>query len=355
MSKYRRRKFEVLENRLCLAVTATVVDGDLVVTGDADGAVEIAAAGDGAYRVTDNGVVIADETTLQGITDDIHIMLESTTEGTNDSVTVDLTEQEVDRIHADLGDGDNSFELSGGTAHGLLYRGGDRVDSVSLSTAIQSRATVLLGDGDNDLTVNGEVENLSVHGGDGADVVAIAETAAVGRGVSAKLCAGDNSLTVAGTIEGHLAMSARDGIDTVTVTEGATVGRSAKISLGDGDNSATVAGTIDGSLAFDGGGGNDTVTLAETAVIGNSVNARLGAGENTVAHAGTVEGNFRVVSSNENDIVDIADTAVVDGETALGLGEQIEGRGGCRHRAWKLDTLMFNGRPLGFFLRGLMR
>ena len=71
MSKYRRRKFEALENRLFLAVTASVTDGgDLVVEGDADGAVEIVAVSEGAYRVTDNGVVIADETTLQGVTDD---------------------------------------------------------------------------------------------------------------------------------------------------------------------------------------------------------------------------------------------------------------------------------------------
>jgi hypothetical protein len=116
-----------------------------------------------------------------------------------------------------------------------------------------------------------------------------------------------------------------------------------------------VAGTIDGSLAFGGGDGNDSLTLTETAVVGNSVKARLGAGANMVTHAGTVEGDLRVVSNNENDIVDIAETAIIGGETELGLGEQFEGRGPCRNRAWTLDTLMFNGRPLGFFLRGLMR
>src|SRR5262245_62043091 len=49
------RRFEPLENRMCLSVSVAVTDGDLVVSGDADGAVEIVAVSDGVYRVTDNG------------------------------------------------------------------------------------------------------------------------------------------------------------------------------------------------------------------------------------------------------------------------------------------------------------
>ncbi len=141
------RRFEALENRLCLSVSVAVNDGDLVVSGDADGAVEIVAVGAGAYRVTDNGVLIADESTLTGVTDDIHIQLEETIAGTNDTVTIDLGGETVDRIYAQLGDGDNSFELTNGTAAGITYRGGDGIDSVSLSAAIESRAVVSLGDG----------------------------------------------------------------------------------------------------------------------------------------------------------------------------------------------------------------
>jgi hypothetical protein len=135
--------FEPLENRLCLSVTATVSDGDLIVEGDADGAVEIVAVSEGAFRVTDNGVVIADETTLVGVDDDINIKLEETIDGANDTVTVDLAGQTVDKVYADLGDGDNSFELLAGTASGLTYRGGDGLDSVSaprLSPARSSRS-----------------------------------------------------------------------------------------------------------------------------------------------------------------------------------------------------------------------
>jgi hypothetical protein len=356
MTNLKRRKFEVLENRFCLAVTAMVTDGgDLIVEGDADGAVKIVAVSEGTFRVTDNGVVIADETTLQGVTDDIRIRLDTDAEDNNDVVTIDLAGQSVDRVYANLGDGDNSFELTGGTAHGLVYRGGDDNDGVALGGTIESRALVSLGDGDNDLMVTGEVGSLAVCGGDGADMVAIAATAILSRSVSTKLGGGDNSFTHNGTIEGRLLVSARDGADTVSVAEGATIGGTAKIALGDGDNSTTVAGTIDGNLAYHGGDGNDSVTLAETASIADSFHARLGEGDNSVTHAGTVGGDFRVVSANADDTVDITDTAVIGGETDLGLGEQHEGRGRCRGGNGGLESLVFNGRQLGFFFRRTRR
>jgi hypothetical protein len=355
------RRIEPLENRLCLSVSVAVTDGDLIVSGDADGAVEIVAVSEGAFQVSDNGVLIADETTLNGVTDDIHINLEESIEGTNDTVTIDLGGQAVDRVYAELGDGDNAFEILNGTATSLVYRGGDGIDSVSLDATIESRVNAMLGDGDNDLTVSGAIGNLTVHGGEGADLVAIGETATVSGGVTAKLGDGDNSLMVAGAVDGHLLVSARDGADTVTLTETATVGRSVRTALGDGDNSLTVAGQVDGNVGYSGGDGNDEVSLAASAVIGEDFNARLGDGENSVTHDGIVEGDFRVVSFNEDDAVDIAETAVVGGETILGLGEQQEREhGGCGNHLGDrvgrgLEALELNGRPLGFYYRGFRR
>jgi hypothetical protein len=312
-----------LEHRLCLSVSAAVSDGDLIVEGDADGAVEIVAVSEGAYRVTDNGVVIADETTLQGVTDDIRSDLETNVAGTNDTVSVDLGGQIVDRVYADLGDGDNSFELINGTASALVYRGGDGIDSVSLTATIESRALVSLGGGDNDLTV-------------------------------------------AGTVDGRLFVSARDGNDTVTIVDGAAIGRSARIALGGGDNTTTIAGSIDGNLGYNGGDGNDSVALAETAVVADSFFARLGAGDNTVTDAGSIGGDLRVVSKNADDTVDVTDTATIGGTTDLGLGDQQDHSGGCRHgheHAHELGqegdhglaTLALNGRALGFYYRGFRR
>jgi hypothetical protein len=358
MTNLRRGNFESLESRLCLAVTATVSDGDLLVQGDADGLVEIVAVSNGAYRVTDNGTLIADETTLQGVTDDIHIKLEATVDGSNDAVAVDLAGQVLDQVYADLGDGDNSFELTGGLANGFVYRGGDGIDSVSVDTTVESRALLFLGDGENDLTVTGQVKYLSIHGGDGSDMVAIADTADISGGVTARLGDGNNSMSLAGTVEGHFMVSARDGVDMVTVDETATIGRSAKIALGDGENSTTVAGTIEGNLLYHGGDGNDSVTLEESSVIEESLIARLGDGENTVTHAGTVNGDFRVVSSNENDVVDTT-AGEIGGEEHLGLGEQHDhsdhwwGGWGRGERGWR--PFFFRGGPFGFFGRGFGR
>jgi hypothetical protein len=56
------------------------------------------------------------------------------------------------------------------------------------------------------------------------------------------------------------------------------------------------------------------------------------------------------------EVVAVSDgAAVIRGKTVLGQDEQQEGRITCRNRAWVLDTLVFNGRTLGFFLRGPMR
>lgn len=351
-------RFEPLENRLCLSVSATVSDGDLVVSGDAAGAVEIVAVSAGAYRVTDNGVLIADETTLSGVTDDIRIQLETSVADTNDTVTVDLGGQAVDRVYASLGGGDNTFEFSNGTAERLSYRGGSGADSVTLAATIESRAQVALGAGDNDLTVTGAVGSLVVQGGSGADLVAIDESATISGGVIAKLGSGDNSLSLAGAVDGHLLVAARDGADTVTIADTATVGKSVKLALGDGDNAVTVAGEIDGRLSYDGGDGNDAVTLSASAVVADDFFARLGDGDNTVTHAGNVGGDFRVVSLNENDTVDITDTAIIGGTTDIGLGEQRDHGGGCAHalaRDESLGTLDFNGRRLGFYYRGFRR
>ena len=89
-SQRRLHRLELLEGRLCLSVSASVSDGNLIVKGDADGPVVITAVSAGAYTVTDNGVTIADSTTLTGATGSVKINLEQTTTGTNDNVTVDL-------------------------------------------------------------------------------------------------------------------------------------------------------------------------------------------------------------------------------------------------------------------------
>ena len=88
MRAHRCSRFESLEQRLALAVTATVTDGDLVVQGDADGAVQIVAVGAGSYEVRDNGALIADSTTLTGANDDIRINIDATAGASASSIAL---------------------------------------------------------------------------------------------------------------------------------------------------------------------------------------------------------------------------------------------------------------------------
>jgi hypothetical protein len=319
MHAYRRSRFESLEKRLALAITAAVTDGDLVVSGDADGAVVITVVGAGSYEVHDNGVLIADSTALTGATDDIKIDIDESA-GVDNTVTIDLGTQSVDRIYADLGNGTNSFQVTNGTAASLKYAGGSGADTVDLSAAIPGYALVNLGGGDNSLTVNGTVGNLSVRGGSGADAVTLAADASVTGNLGACLGNGDNDVTVNGEVGKNLFVGAGSGADTVTLAEGSNVTKSVYMELGNGDNDIT-AGAIGGSLKVDARDDNDVVTIASTANIADAFFARLGAGDNTVTHNGSVGGNFKVVSKNANDVVTIADAAVIGGTQTLGLGE----------------------------------
>src|SRR5207248_7180740 len=163
------RIFERLEGRYCLTVAAAVTDGNLVVSGDADGAVTITAVDATTYKITDNG---ADVATVDNVTGSIRLGLDATA-GKNDSVTIDLGGQAVDRIMANLGNGDNSLTVQGGTVHGnLQLTGGSGNDSLTIAADAKVEKSVMarLGDGDNKVEVDGSVSrDVVVTGTDGDD------------------------------------------------------------------------------------------------------------------------------------------------------------------------------------------
>src|SRR5205085_2577716 len=97
----RRSRFESLEKRLALTVTASVSAGSLLVQGDADGAVAITSVGTGNFEVRNNGVLVADSSTLTGINHNVKIDIDQTA-GADNTVTLDLGTQAVDKIYADL-------------------------------------------------------------------------------------------------------------------------------------------------------------------------------------------------------------------------------------------------------------
>src|SRR5436190_7641524 len=94
----RRSRFESLEKRLALTVTATVSAGDLVVSGDADGAVQITSVGTGTFEVRDNGALIADSSTLTGVNRNVKIDIDPSA-GADNKVTLDLGTQAVEKIY----------------------------------------------------------------------------------------------------------------------------------------------------------------------------------------------------------------------------------------------------------------
>ena len=73
--------------------------------------------------------------------------------------------QTIDAVYANLGSGNNTFDLKGGTASRLYYRGGSGNDTVQIDSTVTGGAYVELGSGDNGLTVNGEYRPLGVSGG----------------------------------------------------------------------------------------------------------------------------------------------------------------------------------------------
>ena len=325
MKSSRRMKSEILESRICLAASAVVNDGDLVITGDTEGDIEIIAVGDGLFEVYEDGVLVADSTQLQDVTDDIRISLEATTEDADDNVTIDLGNEAVDRVYADLGDGDNSLVLIGGSAVSLVYRGGDGVDDIQLDTAIEEIAWFVLGDGANTLTVNGEVGKLTARGGGDTDTVVFSETATVER-ASLRLGDGGNGVTLSGTVGGPFQILTGEGDDAVTIEEVASVAGSVRLHLGDGANTATIAGLIGGSLTFSGRDGDDTLVVSRSADVADNLCARLGDGENTVTAEGTVGGDVNATSSNADDESRMTvEEGNVAGEVNLSPGEQSTG------------------------------
>ena len=154
MHAHRRSRFESLEKRLALAVTATVTDGDLVVSGDADGAVQITAVGAGHYEVRDNGVLIADSTTLTGVNDDIKIDIDATA-GADNTVTLDLTAKRWTSLRrsGQRREFAASYQRHRGELH-LRRRHRSRYGRTLGHD--HGYAFVKLGNGDNSLTVNGQ-------------------------------------------------------------------------------------------------------------------------------------------------------------------------------------------------------
>lgn len=267
---------EKLEERRLLAIDVAVTDGDLVISGEADGTLIIRSLEDGSIEVQEGDKVVANFT---DVTDDIRIDLDST--GTmDDTVVIDLSTKSIDRLMVDLGDGDNQLLIESGNVSGsLLYRGGE-----------------------------------------GNDIVLLSEESIIDQNVYAFLGAGDDQVTLDGTVNRSVMIRGGDGDDFVELGETSEIGRVANLDLGDGDNNAVIAGQIEKGLKYRGGDDNDSVQIEETASIYSNVSLNVGDGDNLVSHKGEIDGNLVVQSKNAEDTVVVDEAAIVSGRTIQRLG-----------------------------------
>src|SRR5262249_24442274 len=150
--------------------------------------------------VLDNGVLVD---TLTGVDRNIRVDIDEDGAADN-NVALDLGTQEIRGVSVDLGDGNNTFTLAGGTVG----------------------------------------RSLNYRGGEGNDAVTIAAAAAVDGSVYAQLGAGDDTVLVEGNIGRNLYVRAGGGDDTIDVVAGAVVDGNVDLRLGDGTNHVTVGGEI---------------------------------------------------------------------------------------------------------------
>jgi hypothetical protein len=267
---------EKLEERRLLAIDVAVIDGDLVISGEANGAVTVRSLEDGSIEVQEGDKVVANFT---DVTDDILIDLDST--GTiDDTVIIDLDAKSVDRLMVDLGNGDNQLLIESGKLSGsLLYRGGDGNDLVLLSedSIIDQNVFAFLGDGDDQVTLDGTVNrSVIVRGGDGDDTVEFGETSEVGRVANLDLGMGNNNAVIAGQIEKGLKYRGGDDNDSIQIKESASIYSNVSLNLGDGDNLVSHKGDIDGNLVVKSMNSKDTVVVDESAIVSGRTIQRLG-------------------------------------------------------------------------------
>jgi hypothetical protein len=342
-----RLSLQPLEDRSVPSVTASVVNGSLIVKGDATAASNVAITasdtnGDkvaDTFAVTDGGKSIG---TFSGVTKDVTLRLSNN----DDTVSIDLGGLSTPRgLSVSMAKGTNTLTIADGTVSGALnVNGGSGADNVTLGgttgLTVKSNAALDLGAGTdgvqltdatfsrNLLVASAETVTLdakstvardfAAFGGSAGTTVNVAGTVkgsvAVAGGFGRN--AGGDTLDLTGTVSRDVAFFGGGGSDTLTVT--GKVGGSLFADLGSGDDTASVGGTVTGSLNLAGGAGNDTLTVSGK--VGKRTFIDGGAGNDTVAITATASlgGNAVVSLGAGNDKLTVDPVATVPGLTANG-------------------------------------
>jgi hypothetical protein len=240
-----------------------------------------------------------------------------------------------------------SVDVLGSVGGNFVYSaaptaGFDDVD-VEATTQVGGNMTVRLGDGQNEVCLNGGLVrgNLLVTGGAGPDLVHVTAAGDLTIGGSAAIQLGDGTNTVVGEglahqihVGGSFAYAGGKGNDTFDL-DGAgtalTAGANVRVSLGtptgfDVNTAAFEALTAGGNVSFAGGLGQDSVTVSGALSVGGGVAVSLGDGTNRFDSNLLGEGTnsigrgFSYVGGPGTDTV-LLDVASVGRNVAVALGD----------------------------------
>jgi len=214
------------------------------------------------------------------------------------------------------------------------------VDATAMTTDLTydqsgaADATVVLGSGDNDVSLAGTSHESTITGGDGDDNVDFATTTGT---AAALLGNGDNVVDVLSVTSGDVIVTTGSGDDVITIdslTSGEVV-----VNAGDGDNTIDMdPGTLAGAeVVVNAGNGDDTFEFDSANAVATSATESiaidLGTGTNTLSFAGmasTIDltaGSFSVAGLNTIAFGGNSDDVVFDGSFLTGQDYRLTGDG----------------------------
>ncbi|MEX2142158.1 MAG: hypothetical protein WD894_23020 [Pirellulales bacterium] len=286
---FRRLNFESLEPRRVLAgnVTAEVIDGDLIITGDdAANTISVGQTDIGSY-------VIAWDGAPPGFVIAYNVFSAAPIE---DPTWINRSFQNIElhgvtgRIVIHAGGGDDRVTIhhvvSPFTAPGdLIIDGGAGYDYIEVGEIPQQNPLHLLGEFDPPIPGFSIASDLQIDAGDGGGNIYVRPGTIGGALQIATGSAGSeasNSIGVAGVTAGSFSLNGGDGTELVLIVSLSTSGPVAmamgagnddvqmhsldldgdgSIDLGAGSDRVTVMGTVSGDLTVQGGAGSDSLIL----------------------------------------------------------------------------------------------
>lgn len=279
-----------------IALNGNINTGNILLDNATVG-VTLSIIGDGAKATNSHTVA-----SIQGGSNDKNntILLENIfvgTDSSDDSTRGDIT----------LGDGKNTLTLTNVTGGNITLGDGGKIEVTTGGKSNYAPNLVLN---------NSDVKDIAL--GSGADLVQITG----GKTENINLDAGDNQLTIGGTIVSGT-ITTTVGNDNINIV-GTTV--TGEINLGDGDNILVIGAAQDGVTKSDIisqigdtitlGAGNDLVQIINGSSTKEIV---LGDGENTLqADKGTIDGS--ITSGTDRGIIQLDNSSTVKGNIILGDG-----------------------------------